>query len=72
MKFPQFGFGAGGQGLSKETKVYNPALSVTVPRAPLSLAGIALMPLMAVIWLVMAAVSIVMLAAMFVLMPAPS
>jgi hypothetical protein len=32
----------------------------------MSLAGIALMPLMAVIWLVMAAVSVVMLAAMLV------
>ena len=46
--------------------VYSPALSVTAPSAPMSQAGIALMPLLAVIWLVMAAVSVVMLAAMLV------
>jgi len=46
--------------------VYSPALSVTAPSAPMSQAGIALMPLLAVIWLVMAAVSVVILAAMLV------
>ena len=57
--------GAGNR-LSGKTTVYSPALSVSVPSAPMSLAGIALMPLMAVIWLVMAAVSVVMLVAMLV------
>ncbi|MCM0031941.1 hypothetical protein [Sandarakinorhabdus limnophila] len=46
--------------------MYSPALTVTAPSAPMSLAGIGLMPLLAVIWLVMAAVSVVMLAAMLV------
>ena len=55
-----------GNRLSGKTTVYSPALSVTAPSAPMSLAGIALMPLMAVIWLVMVAVSIVMLAVMLV------
>lgn len=54
---------ATGNRLSGKTTVYSPALSVTAPPAPMSLAGIALM---AVIWLVMAAVSVVMLAAMLV------
>jgi hypothetical protein len=55
--------GAGNR-LSGKTTVYSPALSVSVPSAPMSLAGIALMPLMAALWLVMAAVSVVMLVAM--------
>lgn len=54
---------AAGNRLSGKTTVYSPALSVTAPSAPMSLAGVALM---AVIWLVMAAVSIVMLAVMLV------
>ena len=58
---------ATGNRLSGKTTVYSPALSVTAPSAPMSLAGIALMPLMGVIWLVMAAVSVVMLAAMLVI-----
>ena len=57
---------AAGNRLSGKTTVYSPALSVTAPSAPMSLAGIALMPLMAVIWLVMVAVSSVMLAVMLV------
>jgi hypothetical protein len=57
---------AAGNRLSGKTTVYSPALSVTVPAAPISLSGIALMPLMAVLWLVMAAVSVVILAAMLV------
>ena len=52
--------------LSGKTTVYNPALSISIPSAPMTLAGIALLPLMAVIWLVMAAVSVVMLAVMLV------
>jgi hypothetical protein len=52
--------------LSGKTTVYSPALNLSVPTAPLSLAGIALTPLMAVIWLVMVAVSVVMLAVMLV------
>jgi hypothetical protein len=57
---------ATGNRLSGKTTVYSPALSVTAPSASMSLAGIAPMPLMAVIWLVMAAVSVAMLAAMLV------
>ncbi len=55
-----------GNRLSGKTTVYSPALSVTAPSVPMSLTGIALMPLMAVIWLAMAAVSVVMLAVMLV------
>ena len=57
---------ATGNRLSGKMTVYSPALSVTAPSAPMSQAGIALRPLLAVIWLVMAAVSVVMLAAMLV------
>ena len=57
---------ATGNRLSGKMTVYSPALSVTAPSAPMSQAGIALMPLLAVIWLVMADVSVVMLAAMLV------
>jgi hypothetical protein len=62
---------ATGNRLSGSSRLSSPALSMsvplrtrgtTMPAAPLTLAGVALLPVMAVLWLVMAAVAVAMFA----------